>query len=303
MTCTKKSGRAALCTLAATVMVVLAGCAGQGDSAPDPATDGSAVDVPTSGPATLVPSEVRDDGPLQVVTTIYPPFGSFGDDGQTLEGIDVATAEALEPLLGMEIEVVNATFDNFIPGLQADRFDAGFNAITDTEERREVVDFININKYGGQVLTLPETEVVITDLLSLCGLSVGTEKGSIGVEIMQEVSSSCTAEGAEPVSSQTYGTQDEALVALVSGRLDTVFTGSSGGWLAQQSDGKYIANGPLLPDQDGGFSTGGLALPKDSPVHDAILAAMQQLYEDGTLSEIYGEYGLEDMLIEPEASS
>lgn len=269
-----------------------------GASSSDAASE--AADEPTSGAAALVPADIKERGFITVVTdATYPPYGYFDDDGKTILGIDIDTAHALEPVLGIDIKIVNASFDAFIPGLQSGRYDAGFNAISDTPERRKVVDFVDFNQYGGVFLTVPDSPVEIADLSSACGLSVGAEKGSDTIKPLEGLAPTCEEAGKNPVNVKIFGSQADALVALTSGRVDTVLAGSTGGYLAEQSGGKYIANGPLIPNLDGDVDLGGMALPKDSPMTDAMVAGLTELFEDGTLTSIYNQYSVASQLIQP----
>ena len=243
--------------------------------------------------AKLIPPEAKDRGYVTVVTDVtYPPFGMLQKDGKTMTGIDVDMAEALEPLFGVEVRIVNASFDAFIPGLQAKRYDAGFNAITDLPERRKVVDFVDWQENGGMFLTVPGSSLKVTELTSVCGHSVGAEKGSDTVPMLNGLAPQCKAAGQQPVDVKVYGSQSDALVALTSGRVESVLAGSTGGYLAAESNGKYEVNGPVMPTLEGKYDLSGLALPKGSALTQAFLAGVKQLYTDGTLKKIYTKYGL-----------
>ncbi len=282
--------------IALTVGGLLAGCT--------PAA-GPAVAPSDSEAAALLPQEVIDRGYITVVTDLtYAPFGMLKEDGQTPTGIDIDTAAALEEVLGIEVKVENVSFDAFIPGLESNRFDAGFNAISDTAERREVVDFIDFNQYGGLFITQPDSGIEITGGMSACGLTVGAEQGSDTPDFLAGLSALCEEDGKDPITVSLYGSQPDALVALSSGRVDAVIGGSTSGYNADNSDGAYVVNGPLLPELDGHFAIGGMAMPKDSPLADALLAALIQLYDDGTLADIYATYGINaDALISPKINA
>lgn len=273
----------------------LGGCDTTGTTGSSSSTTVSAGATASAGadPAALVPAEVKERGYITVVTDAsYPPFGFFEKDGKTLTGIDVDTAAALEPVLGVKVKVVNAGFDAFIPGLQAGRYDAGFNGISDTPERRKVVDFVDFNEYGGLFLTRPDSALKFTGLEVACGVKVGAEKGSDTITFLKDVSTTCQKDGKEPVDLAVFGTQSDALTALTSQRVDAVLGPSTAGYLAERSDGAYVVNGPLQRTQDGKFDVGGLALKKDSPITQAMLAALTTLEEDGTLAEVYEKYGI-----------
>lgn len=283
----------------------LAACGIDGASKEEPA----AVTVsasPGSAIAALVPPDIKSKGSFTVVTDVtYPPFGMLEKDGKTMAGIDIDTVNALKPVLGVDIKVVNASFDAFIPGLQAKRYDAGFNAISDTPDRRKVLDFINFNQFGGVFLTKPDSTLAITELKSACGVTVGAEKGADTIDLLQSLAPLCKADGKPAVDLKVFGTESDALTALTSGRVQAVLSGgTTGAYKAERSNGKYKVNGPLLGNLKGDFDRGGLALPKGSALTEAMLAAMKQLYTDGTLTSIYAKYGIAaDNLIEPGLNS
>ena len=291
---TRMRSAAAVAGLAAAV--ILAGCAAGPAASPAPSSDSKA--------AALLPQGVKDRGYISVVTDLtYPPFGIL-EDGTTPSGIDVDTAAALEKVLGIEVKVVNASFDAFIPGLQANRYDAGFNAISDIPERRDVVDFIDFNQYGGLFLTQPDSDIEIESAESACGYKVGAEQGSDVVFFLEGMQKQCADVGKPAIEVSVYGSQVDSLSALTSGRVEAVLGGSTSGYLADSSDGAYVVNGPIIPTHEGKLDVGGMALPKGSELTDAFLAAMTQLYEDGTLAKIYKSYGIDsDILIQPEVNA
>jgi polar amino acid transport system substrate-binding protein len=279
--------------MAVGVAAAVVGCSTPAAEPSVPASDSEA--------AALLPQDVIDNGYITIVTDLtYPPFGFLDDDGSTPVGIDIDTGAALQEVLGIEVRMEGIAFDAFIPGLETSRYEAGLSAISDIPERRPVVDFIDFNNYGALILTQPDSDIEITEMLDLCGHSVGASKGSDTVITLEALQPECEADGREPVEIAVYGNQADSLVALSSGRIETVLGGSTAGYLADNSDGAYVVNGPLLPP----FSLGGMAIPKDSPLTDALVAALTELYEDGTLAEIYAKYGIaEDALRLPEVNA
>ncbi|MFD8334549.1 ABC transporter substrate-binding protein [Streptomyces solisilvae] len=279
----------------------LAGCS-SGSGGPGNGTPSPSFTNTSSGPAKLVPASVRKSGSITIVTNAtYPPYGRFAPDGTTIEGLDVDTANAIAPLIALPVKVVNASFDNFIPGLKAGRYDAGFNGITDTTDRRKTVDFINFEKFGNYFLTPTGSNLKITSLLSACGLNVGAENGDESINQYKQIAPQCRAIGKSAPNVKVYPSQAAAISAMVSERVQAILTGSNGPELVRQSNGKYKINGPYLPDSGDKFSVGGLAIAKGSPLAPALLAAMKTLYTNGTLGKIYAKYGFSaaNILISP----
>lgn len=279
----------------------LVGCSPTGDEAAGSSGDGAQ----KASKGTLseeIPEKYAERGYITVVTdTKYPPYGFY--DGSELTGIDIDTAAALEELLGIEVRIDTASFEAFIPGLQSGKYDAGFNGITDTPDRRKVVDFVNFARYGNVFLTPTDTDIEITELTSVCGVSVGAEKGGDALPVINAISEECDSLGKDAVKASVYDSTAAALTAMSSGRIDSVLMGSAGGYMAQQSDGQFKVNGSMYGNVEGNFSTGGLALNKDSPLAAVMAEAMGELYANGTLEAIYEKYGISsELLIEPEVN-
>jgi len=280
---------------------LLASCAANGEQETGSSSTGS----PNTSEGSLsakVPEEYRERGYITVVTDAkYPPYGFY--DGSELTGIDIDTAKALEGVLGLEVRIETASFEAFIPGLQSGRYDAGFNGITDKPDRREQVDFINFAKYGNVFLTRADTDIEITELTSLCGVSVGAEKSGDALTVIDEISEMCASSDQDAVKESVFADTAAALTAMSSARIDSVLMGSAAGYLANQSDGALKVNGPLFGNPEGGFSTGGLAMPKESTLIPVMVEAMQELKTDGTLESIYEKYGISsELLIDPEVN-
>ena len=81
------------------------------------ATSSAASSVDTAA-AALVPAKIKAKGTVVVAADAsYAPNEFIGSDGHTVVGMDADLAKALFPLLGLKVNVVNATFDTIIPDL------------------------------------------------------------------------------------------------------------------------------------------------------------------------------------------
>ena len=94
--------------------------------------------------AARVPAPIREAGVLTIGSdNAYAPWEYLaGEDGQTPEGIDVDLAGAIGATLGLDVDFQTSAFDAIIPSLGT-KFDLGVSALSVTEERMEVVDFVH----------------------------------------------------------------------------------------------------------------------------------------------------------------
>lgn len=290
---------AALAAVAAVTML-LSGCGSSADqssgSTTPPGSAGTdaptATDAPAKNISDMVPDEFKQKGKIVAATeAFYPPFQYAGEDNKTLVGINIELAEALGELLGVKIEMVEAKFDGIIPGIQAGRYDIALDAIGDKPERQTQVDFIDYVKSGSALFVPTANEFNMTGLNeSVCGHRIGVVRGTFEVEESEDQAKACEAAGAEKLNVEVFPDQQSMVLAIVSGRVDSILLASAvGSYLATNSGDKFKQVGDLV---SAGFQ--GVVLPKNAEeLRDALQAAMQELMDNGKYLEILKKYNME----------
>lgn len=142
---------------------------------------------------------------------------------------------------------------------------------------------------GSQFVVAQDSDLTINSLEDVCGLALALQSGSYEVPYDQEQDKKCRDAGEKAVDVQIYKTQDQATLAVTTGRADASGMGAEvAGYLAEQSKGKLRTAGDVFHDVPGG-----MALPKGSALADAFVAALEELKANGTYDEIFAEWGLE----------
>src|SRR5581483_3239378 len=167
-------GAAALAVLC---VAIVAGCGssksssssgGASSTASTPASTGT-----NSAVAALVPAKFKSKGTLTVAAdATYAPDEFIGPDGHTVVGMDADLLKAIAGLMGLKVEIKNATFDSIIPGLAAGKYDVGASSFTDTKEREKTVDFVTYFTAGESFFTKASGGTTISGLSDLCGHTV-----------------------------------------------------------------------------------------------------------------------------------
>jgi polar amino acid transport system substrate-binding protein len=236
--------------------------------------------------AALLPQDVKDKGEISFAhDASYPPFEYFDKDNTTMIGFDVQLADAIAGKLGLKAKHVNTGFDTILAGLSSGKFDAGMSAFTITPDRSKSVDFVQYFS-GGTAIAVPKgnPQKLSIDDLSLCGHKVSAQKGSIqGLNQMPAIDQKCKAAGKAGLTISLYPSQNDANLALTSGRVDAIAADTVS--LAYQ--GK-LANGTfeLAPGKPYEPAAGGIALAKNSPLTPAVAEAVTELAADGTLKKL-----------------
>lgn len=219
--------------------------------------------------------EVRDSGTLRVSNTQANPPYSFVDGSGELVGFDVDVAKEIAERMGIDdVEFVVGTFETFIPGLQADKWDAVVSGLTITEERQQQVEFscpYQVNDVA--IFVAPGTEG-IEEESDLEGRKIAVTAGGTQEDQAEAI------DGARVL---TYSNSTLALRDVATGRADA-YIGSkfTGGYLADQNDLDVSPVEGYLSRE-----TNAMAFPKgQDEITDAANEALAEMIEDGTLSEI-----------------
>jgi polar amino acid transport system substrate-binding protein len=242
-----------------------------------------------------LPAEVKKAGVINAATASdYPPF-EFLDENNKLVGADIDISAALGTIMGVKI-VNNATeFANIMPGLQSKRYDIGVSSIGDYVKRQETVDFVDYYR-GGTSFLIKAGGKAPEKLEDICGTKVGTLKGTSSETQAEDSSKKCVGMGKPAIQVSAYPTQNDAVLALSSGRVDSVSgDGATNGYSAQQLSGQ-LRNVGFTVYGDRPYY--GIAVPKNSSLYRPLFDAMAILMESGKYKEIITKWGITDGGIE-----
>lgn len=178
-----------------------------------------------------------------------------------------------------------------LPAVQAGTLDAGMSGFTDTEERRENFEFVNFLYAGIQWATQPGSGV---DPENPCGLTVAVQRTTVSeTDDIRPKAEKCEEEG-DPITILSYDTSDNAALAALVGRADALSADSPvSAWAVERSDGQLELTGEMFD-----AAPYGIAVPKDSPLAEALAAAMQHLIDTGEYQRILEQWNVETGLLD-----
>ncbi|MFG1879693.1 ABC transporter substrate-binding protein [Sphaerisporangium sp. NPDC049003] len=270
--------------IAATLaLTAVAGGCGRSSSGAETGKSTTAAQAKTA--KDLVPEALRTSGELRVATSEgYPPMEMYKEGTQELTGVDPDLAAAVATKLGLKVKVTNAAFDGLIPGLQGKRWDLVMSSLSDTEQRRAAVNFVDYFNAGGAIMVKKGNPEGITTLDDLCGKTVVLAKGSSNLAIGQRQNDKC-AEKMRIMQSEDAPT---GLLSIDSGRAVATIVDSPVAAMYAKETGKY----DVLSEQ---YDAGpwGIAIDKrDEGLRDAVAKAMEELLADGGYKAILDQYGV-----------
>jgi len=265
-----------LVSLLSILMLLAAACGGDDDTSP--------ADTPVQAPEGLV-----SEGTLTYGTAAtFPPFEFKGEEGLT--GFDIDMIEVLAEYMGLEAEPLDIDFDGLIPALGGRRIDIINSAMYITPERDEQVDFVKYMVIGEAMVVPagnPENIQEVPEELS--GLRVAVTRGAIGETYMTDFNEELEAMGMEPMEILTFPTNQDAMLAVTSGRADSFDTSIPGAaHLNTQRPGEF----EVATTFDLGTEIGIAVRPDDTEIKNALEEAMQMFVEDGGYERLLEKYNL-----------
>lgn len=264
--------------------LALAGCAGS--PAASPAPTASDADDASTGAAALLPDDIRERGTITVAVTNspYPPMAYPGDDG-AMTGFDIALVDAVSERLGVKAEYDPVDFDKIIPGVAAGTADLGASALTDNIERQKSVDFVDYFSAGLAWAAAPDASI---DRDDACGLTIAVQKNSWPDADVQERSDTCEADGKSAIEILRFDPQEDVIAAVVAGDADAFVAESP---VTLHAVDKQSADLALVGDTYYASLYGVAVDPSHEGLTDAVAAAMQELFEDGTYEKLLADWG------------
>ena len=246
--------------------VLIAGAAGTG---PRVAAQGTPA-------ASGLLAEVRERGVLRVANTQASPPWSLLDESNEPAGYDVDVAREIARRIGVaDVEFIQGTFQNFIPGVQTGTFDIVISGQTVTEERKGQVDFSLPYQVNGVAIFIQPGNQAIRGEADLAGKRIAVTAGSTQEDFVRE-----NIPDAEVL---TYENATLALRDVALGRADAaLFSRFVGAYLAEQNALDVAPTPDLLNSEVNAMSFRKGEAEFKAAVDQALLA----MIEDGTLAEI-----------------
>lgn len=241
--------------------------------------------------AAALPAEIANAGALTIATSAdYPPFESMDTDGSTIIGFDPDLGTALGKALGIKITFTNASFDGLIPGLASNKYQAVMAGMQDIKARQDTVTFVDYIQIGSELAVAKGNPHQINGFADLCGLAVAAQTGTTQASFAQAQSKSeCTAKGKKPIEVQVYTNNNNANLAVTSGRAAAVFSQTATQAVAVKQSGQIEVVGPVYDKNNVG-----IGFPKgQDQLAKAFEAAVQKVMDDGTYLQLAKKWGLD----------
>lgn len=234
-------------------------------------------------------TDVKQSGTLAVANTLdYAPFEYLDADGKQT-GIIIELAGEVAKLVDAKLDVQRTPFPSMIPGLAAGRFKIAWETFSATPERLKQVDFVMFLKAGLAVSTSPDKKASFSGDTPLCGKRIGVSAGSASDFLVDKLSKDCTDKGQAAIEKSVFNSSTDIVQAVLSDRVDArMDDATASSYFEVTSKGQLVVL-PTLYD----VAPLGMAIAKDDKeTADMMVAALAELFKNGTYKTILEKYGM-----------
>lgn len=245
-----------------------------------------------------LPADIQKSG---VITSVnngsFPPYeivtGTNGIDGASAD-----LTKAIGQLLDVKMEHASVSgLSGILTGISSGRYQMGFGPIGDYPERQAKNDFIDYVKEYVAFAVPNGNPKNIQSLADTCGLRIAVMAAGSAEKVIKQQSEECVKAGKPAVTVQSFTDQPTSILAVRSKRSDAFFSSQAPlTYFIEQSNGQLTLAG-------GGKSNGfndifqGAVVPKDSAIGKVLLAALQELFDNGTYALIMKKWNLEGNML------
>ncbi|MFZ0832014.1 MAG: ABC transporter substrate-binding protein [Mycobacterium sp.] len=274
--------------IVASAALALTGCASNTESS---GPGGSTTEVKPDKVdeiANLLPDKVKQSETLIVGTDASYAPNEYKDSQGKIVGFDVDLLNAVAAVLGVTPEYRESGFDNIIPSIQGGSFDMGMSSFTDNKKREEQVDFVDYFQAGSLWAQRPGSPI---DPNNACGLKVAVQTATVqDTDELPAKNEACLQAGKPAINVLKFGGQDAATNAVMVGQADAMTADYPVTVYAiKQSGGKLEAAGELFKTAPYGW-----AVPKGSPLAQALLKALEHVIQTGDYKTILANWDVQD---------
>ncbi len=286
----------AVLALTATAAIACGDDEKKGDASPTAAATSAATKAATGGAIDISGVDELKDGTLGIGSDIaYAPIEFLDETTNKPAGLDVDLANALAKALGVKLTFENGSFEGLLPALDAKRYDVIMSAMTVKPERSAVVDFVEYFNAGSGIIVKKGNPDAIKSIDDFCGKKIAVQEATTHVDALEAASTSCKDAGSSGIEILKFGTDPEAVQALIAGQAQAEIADFPvAGYSAKQSDGAL----EVLPNQIDPAPYGIAVRKSSKALSTALQAAFDQLVKDGTYAKILKDWNLEAGKIE-----
>lgn len=234
-----------------------------------------------SASADGVLANIQANGKIVMGTeATYPPY-EYLDDNANFAGCDIWLAQKIADALGVQLEIIDMSFDGIIPAVQAGQVDIGIAAFTKTEERAQVIDFSELYETSAQLLIVKAGNAdVYAAKDAMAGKKVGAQLGTIQSQLIEKA-----LPDSELFELPTY---PELALETINGNIVGFVVDSAVGLsMVASSDGALEVSNFAFTAEEASFGKAAVIAKGNEDLVAAVNAVITQVTSDGSYQAAY----------------
>lgn len=227
--------------------------------------------------------KIEKSGKLVVGTSAdYAPYEyhTMVEGKDTIIGIDISIVNEIAKDLGVQLEIVDMSFEGLLPAINSDKIDIAIAGMNPDEERRKAVDFTKIYYEAKQgVMVRAEDKDKIKTIEDLKGKNVGAQLGTTQESIAKKQMKDSNLVSLGKIPDLVMELKNKKIDALV------VELPVANGYIKNNSD--LALSGLTVEEETGGSA---IAVKKgNSDLVNELNKSLDRLMKDGSIDKYVQE--------------
>lgn len=221
----------------------------------------------------------------------FPPY-EYLEEGKP-SGVDIEIMNKIAALDGSEVNWMDTRWANLIPGLKGKKFDVLFSSMYITKERLEQIDMLPYYKTDISLLVRGDATIAPRGPSDLCGLTVGTMKGTAFANQVQKISKEiCVDQGKAALTIREFETSPQVTQSLLAHAVDVQYDDAA----VMASAVKRLGDKVKITSTEEFFPiVGGIGVRKgDTATYQLLEEGIKKLKASGEFQQLLSSYGLKE---------
>jgi len=277
---------AAGATAAIAGLALVAVACGDDDSSKSSSSNLISANVACKDLGVTAPKRIKDAGKLVIGSDLsYAPIDFTKEGTNTPIGLDADIANCIGQAWGVKIDIQNTSFDAIIPSLTGKKIDLIMSAMSDTDERKKEIDFVDYFNAGSGIMVKKGNPEKIATVADLCGKTVAIQVGTVQIDEAAEQDGKCK----DKIKVSKFEQNTDAIQEVASGRAVAALMD----YPVAAYNAKKVTGTEVVGEQ---YNTGpyGIGVRKDdTEVKDALQKAFKAMNDKGQYDQILKYWDLE----------
>ncbi|WP_017346715.1 ABC transporter substrate-binding protein [Pantoea sp. A4] len=235
----------------------------------------------------IVPGEFT----VAITAQNSPPLAVFADDNKTLLGSEVDIARLVADSLGLKLNIVPVSWEDWPLGVASGKYDAAITNVTVTKERKEKFDFATYRKdLLGFYVKDGSSIKSINKAADIAGLRIIVGSGTNQEAVLLAWDKENRAKGLKPFTPVYLKDSAAENLSLLSGRADAwLGPNVMGAWRASQNHQTR-----LVGNIDGGWpqvAQIAVTLKKGNGLVEPVATALNGVIQSGDYKKVLNRWG------------